>query len=242
MITLGIDLASEPKGTGAVTINWAAGDVTVHDQQLSDDVLVDLMAGVDVAAVDVPLGWPSPFVAAVIDHNQHGAWPVDTGHQGWRRPPQYRATDLAVAQQGGRPLSVSTDRIGSTAMRGAGIQHRLPTAGLTVDRTGKKGVLVKTYPAAVLVSRQMASTKYKGSGAAGAALEALIDDLATQCGDLRPAMLYAPPRTVRRRVRRSRVRHRRRGRPQGSHDRSARRPRGGCRTRRLDSPPDGAPR
>ncbi len=190
MITLGIDLATEPAGTAACSINWVSGDVTPHREQLDDEALISLIAASDVAAIDVPLGWPSRFLEAITEHHHHREWPVDTGKPRWRRPLQYRMTDIVVNDAGASPLSVSTDRIGSTAMRGAGLQHLLAGRGIPVDRTGCSGRLIETYPAAVLRRWGMSATGYKRAGGAGVRRE-LVRNLGIASGPLRAPLSRA---------------------------------------------------
>ena len=59
MITLGVDLATEPSGTAVCRIDWTTRRLQMIDQRLSDDVLVELIAGASMTAIDVPLGGPT---------------------------------------------------------------------------------------------------------------------------------------------------------------------------------------
>jgi hypothetical protein len=62
----------------------------------------------------------------------------------------YRETDRAARELTGRwPLSVSTDRLGLTAMRCAGLLSKLAADGVEIDRTGA-GKVVEIYPGASL--------------------------------------------------------------------------------------------
>ncbi|WCO66926.1 DUF429 domain-containing protein [Iamia majanohamensis] len=169
MRILGLDLAAQPRTTGCVVLapdgpgRWAA---TKPEGPADDDRLVALAREVDVLGIDAPLGWPRAFVAAVVAHEDFGPWPggVDRG------PLTHRVTDHVVVARGeGRPLSVSADRIGSPAMRGALLQHRWATEvwGAPESRDGT-GRLVETYPAASLRAWGVEATGYKRGGAAHA--------------------------------------------------------------------------
>lgn len=67
MITLGIDLSSQPKDTAACLIDWQPGRGVVHAPALAcDDATLDAwIARADATGIDAPLGWPEAFVRAV---------------------------------------------------------------------------------------------------------------------------------------------------------------------------------
>ncbi|MDQ8043991.1 MAG: DUF429 domain-containing protein [Solirubrobacteraceae bacterium] len=143
MHTLGIDLSTDPRKVWACQIDWSEAPPRVASLvQLSalPDPLADtpppgterppirteasLIAGLveqisrfgpsaeRIVGIDAPLGWPSAFVEAVADWD-------DGDLQGFRKRAdlRLRATDRFVhALTGITPMSVSTDRMGSTAM------------------------------------------------------------------------------------------------------------------------------
>lgn len=156
MLTLGIDLASKPENTAACVIRWENGlaHVTRVVCDLSDDAILEFLQGVDKVGIDVPLGWPTEFVHAISKHHNLGPWPrID------RRRLRYRETDLFIHDKTGSwPLSVSTDRIGVTAMRAAAL---LGLVGEPVDRSGV-GKIVEVYPAAALRIWAFNPDGYKG--------------------------------------------------------------------------------
>jgi predicted nuclease with RNAse H fold len=120
MKTLGIDLSANPLKTGACLIDWESTAVTFLRRPTVDDELVAAAAGSDMTAIDVPLGWPDEFIDAVVAHRDATGWPPASREPPADRVPlRYRLTDLALIAAGARPLSVSTDRIGVAAMRGA---------------------------------------------------------------------------------------------------------------------------
>lgn len=153
MRTAGVDLAAEAKGTALAVIEWTAGAATLVELQLgvADGPIVEAAAGVDKLGIDCAFGWPDAFVRFVAAHadGAPGAAPVDGGME-WRRTLAYRETDRQARAVTGRwPLSVSTDRLGLTAMRCAGLLARLHEAGFDVDRSGS-GRVAEVYPGAGL--------------------------------------------------------------------------------------------
>lgn len=139
MITLGVDFAAQPERTAACRVAWRARSAQVEALELGvDDArLRELAADVDRVGLDVPFGWPDGFVEAITMHKTFQGWPLEDV-----RSLRFRRTDLFVQQATGRwPLSVSTDRIGITAMRAARLlaDER--------DRTGG-GRFIEVYPAA----------------------------------------------------------------------------------------------
>jgi hypothetical protein len=159
VLTAGVDLAAQAKGTALAIIEWTGGGddgtagAIVRELRLGveDLHIVEATASVDKLGIDCALGWPDEFVAFVASHSQlsAGGPPVDGGMD-WRRTLAYRETDRHVRNVTGRwPLSVSTDRLGLTAMRCAGLQARIAESGRSVDRSGS-GLIVEVYPGAAL--------------------------------------------------------------------------------------------
>ena len=185
MNTLGIDLSANPLKTGACQIDWVSAAVTFLRRPAGDDELVAAVAASDMTGIDVPLGWPDAFIDAVAAHRDRAGWPpASVQPPGDRVPLRYRVTDLALIAAGAHPLSVSTDRIGVAAMRGARLQHLLVAAGVPVDRSGVTGRIVEVYPAAALRAWGLASSRYKGTVNA-TACASLVLELVTRCGALR---------------------------------------------------------
>jgi predicted nuclease with RNAse H fold len=173
MITAGIDLASQPDRTAACMIEWGAGRggvVQLLPSGVDDDQIGALIREADWTGIDVPLGWPDGFIAAVSAH--HAALEWAGGELAQLR---MRATDEWVHRRTGRwPLSVSTDRIGVPALRAARVLSEQPTAR---DRSGA-GPVVEVYPAAALRIWGFESRRYKrvAGTAARAALVAAFGD------------------------------------------------------------------
>lgn len=182
MRTAGIDLAAEPRGTALAVITWgrSAAALTELSTGLDDDTLADVAVEVDSVGIDCALGWPDEFLAFVaahargdrLDRGTAGAGPAEG--MAWRRRLAYRETDRVVRAETGRwPLSVSTDRLGLTAMRCAALLDTLDRRGLDVDRSGA-GRVAEVYPAATLRRWGLDTRGYKIDSARRAAL---LDDL-----------------------------------------------------------------
>jgi len=153
VLTAGVDLAAEPKGTALAIIHWSASRAKLLSLQLgiADEAIVDACQNVNKIGIDCALGWPIEFVEFLNSHAELGSsdQAVDGGMD-WRRRLSYRETDRAVRAISGRwPLSVATDRLGLTAMRAAGLLGRLRLNGIPIDRSGA-GVVAEVYPGATL--------------------------------------------------------------------------------------------
>ena len=170
----------ESRGDGAADADSSGGlllERVVAGAEDSD--LLALAPEVRKIGVDVPVGWPRPFVE-LLTAQAAGTLPApaSTGRE-WRRGLAMRATDLAVHERTGlTPLSVATDRIAHPALRWAGIEARLRDQGIDASRDGS-GLICEVYPAAALRAWQLPSRGYKGVKNA-AARRALVDALAAQ--------------------------------------------------------------
>jgi predicted nuclease with RNAse H fold len=152
LLTAGVDLAAEPKGTALAIIEWKETAATLVDLQLgvTDETIVEAAAVVDKLGIDCALGWPIEFVEFLNNHANLGSTSFPDGGMDWRRRASFRESDRHVRAVTGKwPLSVSTDRLGLTAMRCAGLQGRLQQSGIEIDRSGS-GKIVEIYPGASL--------------------------------------------------------------------------------------------
>ena len=70
VITLGIDMSSQPKGTAACAVTWEADRAVTVTPCLGcdDEMLSEMIAKSDAVGIDAPFGWPAEFAVAV------GAW------------------------------------------------------------------------------------------------------------------------------------------------------------------------
>jgi predicted nuclease with RNAse H fold len=136
VLTLGIDLASQPKNTAACVIDWETARVEVLSLGWSDADLIEAMARARKTGIDAPFGWPEPFVRALAESR----WP---GPGESRKALERRATDRLIHRWTGKlPMSVSTDRIAYCAMRCAALIDGEPRDG--------SGKVVEAYPDASL--------------------------------------------------------------------------------------------
>jgi predicted nuclease with RNAse H fold len=151
----GVDLAAEPKGTVVATIDWSSDRAELVDLQLGvdDQQIMDACANSIKVGIDCALGWPVDFIEFLNRHSDLSAIeaaPAFDGGSDLRRNLAHRETDRHVREVTGRwPLSVSTDRLGMTAIRCAGLLSKWQAAGTPIDRTGA-GKIVEIYPGASL--------------------------------------------------------------------------------------------
>ena len=173
MQTLGIDLSTDPKKVWTCEVDWGQSPprITALDRMSSQpdplgessglirteaSLIAELVARMAafspsadrVVGVDAPLGWPAAFVQAICDWD-------DGDLEGFRKRPdlRLRATDRFV-QLVARvtPMSVSTDRMGSTAMLLAEVLSRVARGRdhQVFDRaTGCDGV-AEVHPSAAM--------------------------------------------------------------------------------------------
>ena len=155
MITLCIDLSSQPDDTAACMIDWhndghaIARVATLH----CDDAILDtLVRGAEAIGIDAPFGWPEAFVEAV------GQWNATTwDDHSFQKNLRLRLTDQFVhATNRLTPLSFSTDRIALPAMRAMALLARHKVA----DRSGD-GRFFEVYPAGSLKRWNLDHQSYK---------------------------------------------------------------------------------
>jgi hypothetical protein len=175
MRTVGVDLAASAPGTALAEIVWDDGQARLTRLEIGivdADIVASVTSGDAWLGVDCPLGWPDAFADFVQAHHagvEPALGPVE-GHADWRRPLVYRHTDHVVRERIGRwPLSVSTDRLGVTALRGAGLLRRLAASGFAVDRAAE-GRLFEVYPGGSLRLWGFDTTGYRVDAARRAIL------------------------------------------------------------------------
>lgn len=183
MITLGVDLASQPERTATCRIRWRAPPprrptVDALSKGATDSRLLELFRGSDKIGIDAPFGWPVSFVQAIRGYSTATVWPTcDVSDLRFRR------TDRMVRERLGRwPLSVSADRIAMTAMRAARLLAKVAEEGEVIDRSGG-GRFVETYPAVALSIWGLPSKCYKGETEEATAVRLeIVDGLAEKLG------------------------------------------------------------
>ena len=177
MLTAGVDLAAEPKGTALAVIEWKETRATLVELQfgVNDEKIVEAARVVDKLGIDCALGWPIEFVEFLNNHADLTSTSFPDGGMDWRRRASFRESDRHVRAVTGRwPLSVSTDRLGLTAMRCAGMQGRLQQSGIEIDRSGS-GKIVEIYPGASLRLWGFDTTGYRANEDARAELLSSVE-------------------------------------------------------------------
>jgi hypothetical protein len=165
MRTLGIDLSTAETQTAACVLHWDG--VEGRDLGgpprlgLADGALLAAMSEADRVGIDAPFGWPDPFRVAIDAWSERGEWLAGPE----RGPLRLRRTDVLAVQPGSRPMSVSADRLGATAMRCAHLlaEHHL-ARGEALDRVG--GHVLEVYPAGAFAAwGYVEARRYKEGGA-----------------------------------------------------------------------------
>lgn len=178
---LGIDLSTDPNNTGAVLLadNGGQLDAWCLSVPATDEVICKWFARCTAMGIDVPLGWPSPFVQAITAHQLGSAgfpWPAhdQLDQLAWR------TTDWAVIERKFKMqqlFRVAADRVGKTAMRGAAIQAQLPGGPYPRDGSRKPDAvrrLVEVYPAAALYVWNLPHKGYKTNSTTAAKKRVMI--------------------------------------------------------------------
>ncbi|MDE0105376.1 MAG: DUF429 domain-containing protein [Bryobacterales bacterium] len=179
MVTLGVDLASQPKRTATCLLSWDRDSTRGEALSIgaTDADLHGLFGRADKIGIDAPFGWPVPFTRAVAKYLESTVWPCAEVRQ-----LRFRKTDRVARERLGRwPLSVSSDLIAVPAMRAVSLLAEAAATGETIDRSGG-GRFVEVYPAAALSVWGFPSRGYKG--AKGSAVRArLVGDLSQRTAD-----------------------------------------------------------
>lgn len=179
MISAGIDLSAEPKGTALALLDFNnnKAKLVLLEQGLEDKDLIDKTINADKIGIDCALGWPMKFFEFLKDHQDLKNQTLIDGGIDFRRTLAYRETDREIHRLTGRwPLSVSTDRLGLTAIRTAGLLSKYQASGVAIDRSGE-GRLVEVYPGATLRNWNLGTKNYRVDSRAR---QNLLDQLLAQ--------------------------------------------------------------
>jgi predicted nuclease with RNAse H fold len=163
VLTAGIDLAAEPKGTALAILEFAnnKANLVFLEQGLDDQALIDKTINADKIGIDCAFGWPIEFAKFIAQHQDPANQDLIDGGMDFRRNLSFRESDRQIRELTGRwPLSVSTDRLGLTAMRCAGLLSRYQQTGVAIDRSGS-GKLAEVYPGATLRNWDFDTTNYR---------------------------------------------------------------------------------
>lgn len=178
--TVGIDVSARAARTVACEVEWSLGKAVVSAprQNIDDEGLAQLLSADSPCGIDVPLGWPARFIEAVVAHRAHQPWPeaamTELVH---RATDRWVTTETASSQVRVHPLSVSTDRIGRTALRVAKVMSQVSANWPRTYRAGVVGGVVEVYPAAALARWASRRYRYKGRSRGAAELAALSAEL-----------------------------------------------------------------
>jgi predicted nuclease with RNAse H fold len=162
-LSMGIDLASQPKKTAVCIVRWEGGRASLASlaRGLADDgsplhtkwlsttaygVRGDYGAPITKVGIDAPFGWPEPFLDAVAAYRDGPSWPV--GMDNPLDECRLRETDRAVHRRSGKwPLSVAADRIALPAMRCASLLTDIGAhAGADAVARDGAGLCCEVYP------------------------------------------------------------------------------------------------
>ena len=166
MLIAGLDLAAQPDGSALAVLDWSCSSAKLVQLQLGviDQDVLQVAPSLHKLGIDCALGWPVDFVAFLTRYSQASL--VGQSFDGgidWRRRLAHRETDREVRRITGKwPLSVSTDRLGMTALRCAGLLTKLQQSGEQIDRSGV-GKVVEIYPAASMRIWQFEIAGYRSS-------------------------------------------------------------------------------
>lgn len=160
MQTLGIDLSVQRQLTGLCVLRWMDDGVEAAFPGVPDDAelpsFVAERCGESIA-IDAPLGWPQDFARAIQRYMFAGTGDWHDGATDFASSyHRLRETDRWIVDnvtgfnnKPVRPLSVSADKLGATAMKAAWLLSRLRADhAMKIDRSGAEGRVIETYPAA----------------------------------------------------------------------------------------------
>ena len=171
--TVGLDLAGSARRTSACRVRWFADRLEVEFIAERDDqdlvrLIVDCAAAGSMVGIDCPLGWPQLFVETLAAHQsglQLPAGPQPDPAVRSLNPVLYRLTDDVVWKRTGSrpPLSVAANLLGVVALRCARLLDTVQRQhGISIDRSGRSGVVAEVYPAATLRVWELSGlTSYK---------------------------------------------------------------------------------
>jgi hypothetical protein len=71
VLTAGVDLAAEPRGTALAVIDWSGDSARVVELELGvgDDRIADVAPTVASLGIDCAFGWPDDFVSFITRHS-----------------------------------------------------------------------------------------------------------------------------------------------------------------------------
>jgi len=189
MITVGVDLASQSNDTAIAVVEWGPGRSRALRVVLGadDEMILDEAKRADTIGIGSPFGWPDPFYD-FITQNRVGKVdePRRAATVSGRDEIMYRTTERRVRDWLGLKLMPSTSNmLGSTVLRCAGLQTRLMEDGVAVTR-GAGGRVIEVFAPASLMAWGLHEPAYKTQSASRARiLEQAARRLSLDLGEYR---------------------------------------------------------
>jgi Protein of unknown function (DUF429) len=156
MRTVGVDLSATKARTACAAIEWRRREALVAEplRGVGRSELARQLAQGDWIGIDAPFGWPGPMIEAIRAYSEEGAWPGPEKQSfRFRRTDRY-VHEALLAETGEThwPMSVASDRLAMTAVRGAELREEgFKSSGRRFDRAGGDRVLEVHPPAALLL-------------------------------------------------------------------------------------------
>lgn len=171
MKLVGIDLSTDPNKTGVCTVDGYRTSADLCKGPDAEHIvrLLKYCGGADAIAIDVPFGWPKPFIEALTGYEIGVALERD------RRQYLRRATDAWIIKtlpdhlrreaKPPNPMAVAADKLGATAMVGTTLLNALSgTFRLSPRESGVSQAVMEVYPAASLWAWGLPHKGFKGAG------------------------------------------------------------------------------
>ena len=168
MLTVGVDLASQPKNTAVCVLGWEPTRARVRTIlcPANDEQILAACRDADAIGIDAPFGWPDAFVRMLA----HGEREAEPWSDKLRDELRLRVTDRVAHERTRRqPLSVAADRIALAALRARTLLARL---GVT-DRSGADGKVFEVWPAGFRLALGWPANKSEARADAAAELRRL---------------------------------------------------------------------
>ncbi len=168
MITFGVDLASQARDTAIALIDWSDGRSRAARVVVGadDEMILEGAERAHAVGIAAPFGWPDPFFEVLAQHREGRIEdPRRAATVSGRDEIMYRTTERRVREWLGLKLMSSTSNmLGTTVLRCAGLLSRLQEAGVEVSKVGG-GRVVEVYPPASLMAWGLHEKGYKAQSA-----------------------------------------------------------------------------
>ena len=164
MITCGIDLASQSAGTALAVLEWTSvgAKARVIEAGVDDEFILESAKESQFISMIAPFGWPEPFFQFLLDHRDGRVnEPRRVATTSGRDHIMYRTTERRVREwMGLKLMSATSNMLGTTTLRCAGLLTRFQDEGIEVSRGGG-GQATEAYPSASLHAWGLYESAYK---------------------------------------------------------------------------------